>query len=168
MSDDNVPRLIVVATAALLAVLFAIGWLTRVHPGEKPYLQVLGGGFIFNYRVSEIYYGFTADVVRPLPTGSIIEATFEDPASGGELVIRQRVGTQTERYSLRSPPVRGIVKGRAYAVAIRVLDREQRRLLWQHELTFRSQLDDRVMPDGPLTIGPGYHRHPRAGRPHGG
>jgi hypothetical protein len=151
-----------IATAAvgLLAVLFALGWLTREDPGMKPYLQILGGGFMFNYRVAEVYYGFSAMVVRPLPTGSIIEASFEDPAGGADHVVRQRVGTHTERYSLRSPPVRGVEKGKSYQVAIRVMDREERELLWQHELAFRSQISDRIVPDKPLTVGPGYHRNP--------
>lgn len=62
------------AACLLLALLFAIGWLTRESPTDKPYLRILGGGFIFNYRVAEVFYGFTAVVLRPLPTGTIVEA----------------------------------------------------------------------------------------------
>ena len=66
---------VIVAAFVLLAVLFAAGWLTRDDPARKPYLQIVGGGFIFNYRVADVFYGFTAVVQRPLPTGSIVEAT---------------------------------------------------------------------------------------------
>jgi hypothetical protein len=75
-SDLRLPWL-VAASLALVAVLFAIGWATRENPTDSAYLKILGGGFMFNYRVSDVHYGFTAAVMRPLPTGSIIEAVFE-------------------------------------------------------------------------------------------
>lgn len=151
---------LIAAGVGLVAVLFAVGWATRQDPAEAPYLKILGGGFMFNYRVADVYYGFTAAVMRPLPTGSIIEAAFEDPAGGPAHVVRQRVGTDTERYALRSPPVRGVQAGKPYHVDIRVFDREESAVLWRHGLDFKSQIDDTVVPDQPLTVGPGYHRPP--------
>lgn len=156
-------KTIFAAAAGLLVILFAIGWLTRENPQDKPYLRILGGGFMFNYRVADVFYGFTAAVVRPLPTGSIIEASFEDPAGGADHVVRERVGTETERYSLRSPPVRGVEAGKPYRVAIRVLDREEKRVIWRHEVAYTSQISDEIVPDKPLTTGPGYHRNPDTG-----
>jgi hypothetical protein len=50
--------------------------------------------------------------------------------------------------------------GKDYRVGIKVLDRQETAVLWQHEMVFRSQLDDTVVPDAPLTIGPGYMRNP--------
>ena len=147
----------------LLAVLFAIGWMTREDPADKPYLRIVGGGFIFNYRVADAFYGFTAIVQRPLPTGSIVEASFEDPAGGAPHVVRQRIGgPEMTRFAMRSPPVRGVEASRPYQVAIRILDREERHVLWTHRADFRSQLSDAVMPDQPLTIGPGYAKNPQA------
>ncbi|MEQ9573129.1 MAG: hypothetical protein RLN95_13795 [Nitratireductor sp.] len=146
---------ILAATATVLALLLAAGWLTREDPASKPYLKILGSGFIFNYRVADVYYGFTVLVQRPLPTGSIIEATFEDPAGGAGHVVRTRVGTDTARYSLRSPPVRGVEKDKPYKVAIRVLDREERAVLWRDSVSVRSQIGDAVGPVRTLTVGPG-------------
>ena len=155
---------LVAAAGLLLAPLFVIGWLTREDPAERPFLQILGGGFVFNYRVADVYYGFTAAVQRPLATGSIVEAAFEDPGGGDAHVVRQRIGgAEMTRLSLRSPPVRGVEAGKPYHVAIRILDREEKRLLWSHDMAFRSQISDTVVPDAPLTIGPGYARNPRAG-----
>lgn len=151
---------IIVASVALLAALMAVGWMTRVDPSDKPYLRIMGGGFVLNYRIAEVYYGFTAIVERPLLPGSIIEATFEDPAGGPAHVARLRVDSDTNRYALRSPPVRGVVKDRPYAVSVKVMDREEKEVIWSDELTFRSQLDDTVVPDQPLTVGPGYARNP--------
>lgn len=153
----------VAAACLLLVPLFAVGWLTRVDPAEKPLLHISGGGFVFNYRVAEVYYGFSATVQKPLHTGSVIEATFEDPAGGEPLTARLRVGADTRHYSLRSPPVRGVEAGRPYAVSITVMDRQEKEILWQHALSIRSQISDAVVPDLPLTVGPGYARNPDAG-----
>ncbi|MEZ5780871.1 MAG: hypothetical protein R3D70_04355 [Rhizobiaceae bacterium] len=155
------PR-IVAALVALLAVLFAVGWATRQDPSDKPYLKIVGGGFVYNFRIAEVFYGFTALVVRPLSSGSVIEATFDDPGGGDPLVVRERVSTMTDRYSLRSPPVRGVVKDKVYKVAIRVLDREEKYEIWGSTLDYRSQIDDTVVPEKPLTIGPGYQLNPDA------
>jgi len=118
---------VVAASLAVLGVLFAIGWTTRVDPGETPLVKVLGGGFIFNYRIGEVHYGFTAVVQRPLASGSIIEASFEDPGGGPPILVRTRVDARTTRYSLHSPPVRGVEKDRPYEIAVRVTDRGARR-----------------------------------------
>lgn len=164
MLDRLTPARLLAAACALLVPLFVLGWLTREDPAGKPWLQVMGGGFIFNYRVADVYYGFTAAVMRPLPTGSIVEAAFENPAGGPPLVVRQRVGgAEMTRLSLRSPPVRGVEAGRDYHVALHILDREDERVLWSSDLTFRSNISDKVVPERPLTIGPGYARNPAAG-----
>ncbi|SEB61965.1 hypothetical protein SAMN05216452_2470 [Nitratireductor aquibiodomus] len=153
-------RSIILAALALCAVLFTIGWFTRNDPSQEPYIKILGGGFMFNYREAEVFYGFTAQVVRPLASGSIIEATFDDPSGGAPLVVSERVSTMTERYALRTPPVRGVEARKPYHVSIRVYDRQKTSLLWQTEMDFTSQISDRVVPDKPLTIGPGYHLNP--------
>jgi hypothetical protein len=156
------PRLIA-ASLGLLVVLFAVGWATRQDPTDKPVLDIIGGGFIFNYRIADIYYGFTAVVRRPLESGSVIEARFEDPGGGEDLVVRERVSTMTDRYALRSPPVRGVEAGRPYKVEVRVLDRQEVDELWSTTLDFTSQISDQNMPAKPLTVGPGYAKNPDAG-----
>lgn len=157
------PSRLVAATIVVLAVLFAVGWATRQDPADKPVLDILGGGFIFNYRIADIHYGFTAVVQRPLESGSIIEARFENPAGGEELVVRERVSPMTDRYTFRSPPVRGVEAGRPYRVAIRVLDRRETAELWSTAREFTSQISDSNMPEKPLTIGPGYAKNPDTG-----
>lgn len=148
------------ATALLLVVLFAIGFATRNDPADKPLIAIIGGGFIYNYRIADVHYGFTAVVQRPLETGSIIEARFEDPAGGPALVVRERVSPRTNQYALRSPPVRGVVAHRPYKVDIAVLDRQGERELFAARVEYKSGIDDALVPDRPLTVGPGYHRNP--------
>jgi hypothetical protein len=147
--------------AVLLALLLAIGFATRIDPASRPVIEVLGGGFIYNYRIAEVKYGLTAVVRQPLESGSIIEARFEDPGGGPDLVVSQRVSPMTNQYTLESPPVRGVEAERPYAVTVRVLDRLGTRELFSQTQHYRSQIDDKVVPDAPLTIGPGYHRNPQ-------
>ncbi len=154
------PKRVIIASVGLVAILLAIGWATREDPAGKPYLKIAGSGFVFNYRVADVTYGFTAIVIRPLPVGSTIEARFQDPAGGPDHLIRKRVGTDTVRYGFQSQPVRGVVAGTPYQVAVRVIDRRGEQELWQHAFTVKSQISETVMPDKPLTIGPGYTPNP--------
>lgn len=79
-------------------------------------------------------------------------------------MVRQRVGgPEMARFALRSPPVRGVEAKKPYHVGIRIFDREETRLIWSHDMQFRSQISDQVVPDKPLTIGPGYTPNPAAG-----
>jgi hypothetical protein len=157
------PLRIVAASVVLLASLFAVGWATRNDPNDKPVIAVLGGGFIFNYRIADNYYGFTAVVQKPLEAGSIIEASFEDPGGGAPHVLRERVSAATNRYDFRTPPLSGIEAEKPYKVVVRVLDREETAELYSTEVTYRSNISDANMPKAPLTIGPGYARNPQAG-----
>ena len=59
-------RNILAGAVVLLALLFAIGWLTREDPAEDPYLQVLGGGFMFNYREGEVFTALPQKSSGPL------------------------------------------------------------------------------------------------------
>lgn len=153
-------RAIVGFLVAAIAILFAIGWMTREDPAEKPYLNILGGGFIFNYRVADAFYGFTAHVQKPLASGSIIEAEFENPQGGDPLVVSVRTNARTTRYALRTPNLRGIVAGKPYRVTIRLYDFRHETLLESHERSYVSQLSSEIVPEKPLTVGPGYHRNP--------
>src|SRR5690606_8662269 len=150
------PMRLLAAAVAFCIVLFAIGWTMREDPSDKPYLKILGGGFMFNYREGEVFYGFTAVVTRPRARGSIIEAEFENPAGGEPFVVSERVSTMTDRYALRSPPIRGVEEGKPYQVAIRVYDREKEDLLWTTTRDYKSQISDEVVPDKPLVVGPVY------------
>ena len=124
---------------------------------NAPYVEVAGGGFIFNYRIGEAHYGLVLQPRRPLPEGAVVEAVLENPA-GGEpfrLTVAARAGEP--RLVFDSPPVRGVVKDRPYRVTVRVLDGDTE--LQRIETAFTSTLDQTVLPDRPLTIGPGYTRN---------
>ena len=56
----------------------------------------------------------------------------------------------------------------AAGVSIRVLDRQGTHELFAAKRTYHSQIADAVVPEKPLTVGPGYHLNPEAEENQGG
>lgn len=148
-------------TAAFLIVLL----LAACGEPEGDYVAVTGGGFIFNYRIAEAYYGLVAEPKRAVPAGTEFVAEFENPAGGEPLVVRRIPREGSRRISLNTPPLEGVVKDRDYRVVLSLMDPQTGAVIETHEKSFRSSLDQSVLPDAPLTVGPGYHRPPA--RPEG-
>jgi hypothetical protein len=146
-------RLLLVALATLV--------IAGCSPSDDtPWVTFAGGGFAFNYRLAEAYYGFNVRPLRPLPTGTVLEARFEDPAGGPELVVRETVREEKLTYGFRSPPLAGVRKNRPYKVEIRVLAADTGALLGSYGRTYSSEADQDWLPEQPLTVGPGYAPNP--------
>lgn len=158
--EDRTFEKVVAGAIVLVAMLFAAGWATRQDPAEKPYIGIAGGGFVYNYREAEVFYGFVAQVLKPLPVGTWMIAEFDNPAGGPPLTVETRLNARSARYGVHSPNVRGVKAGAPYHVAIRLYDRTRTKLIWSGGKDFVSQLDDAIVPDKPLTIGPGYFPNP--------
>ena len=153
-------RSVALGFLGLAALLFGVGWAMRVPPSERPYLAIAGSGFVFNYRVADAFYGFTAVLQRPVRNFSRIEAEFEDPGGGPPIRVSQKVGPRTNRYGLRTPPVHGIEKDRPYRVKVRLVQNGDDAVLFEDSFTVASRISDLVMPPAPLTVGPGYAPNP--------
>lgn len=113
-----------------------------------------------NYRRAEAEYGFVARRVRRVPEGTVLEARLEDPSGGAPFVFREPVTWNRMEYVFRSPPVRGVKAGRGYRVELRVMDAESGRVLAVYTRTFRSEVDQSVLPDHPTVTGPGHQPVP--------
>jgi hypothetical protein len=140
---------------ALLGLLTACG-----DDDAKPYLTIAGGGFIFNYRIAESYYGLVVKAERKLPEDSLLIAEFEDPAGGPPISLREPAVEGRLRYSFRSPPLKGIKKNVPYTVAVTLKESEGGKVLARVERAYRSQVDQSIMPEKPLVLGPGYQINP--------
>jgi len=125
------------------------------------YIKVGGGGFIFNYRIAEATAGVIAESQRDLPDGATIGASFENPAGGEPIVIAKLVSHGRKGYSFDTPPLSGIKGGRDYAVTVRVIGADGTELQ-KVDYQLRSDIDQSVLPDKPLTIGPSYARNPES------
>lgn len=141
-------------SAFAVAVLMLIG--SACSGGD--YLAVAGGGFLFNYRIAEASYGIALKPMRDLPEGGAIEATFEDPAGGAPIVLRQDGPFNPTRIAFDTPALKGVVQGRPYKVSV-VLKDASGAVLQRIDKAFQSDLDESALPERPLAIGPGYQKN---------
>ncbi len=124
----------------------------------KPYVEFVGGGFIFNYRTANHYYGFVVRQKKPLPEGSKLEARFEVPDGAPEQVIEQPSRPGQLQYVFQTGDLRGIVKGHPYKASLRILDGTTGAELASYEKTFKTDVDQSALPEDPLVVGPGYEQ----------
>jgi len=128
---------------------------------DSPYVMVSGGGIIFNYRIAEATAGIVAEVARPLPEGGFVEASFQNPAGGADIVESKPVSPDRRRFTFVTPPLTGIEADKDYRVVVRVLDADGSPVQTV-ETHVHSDLDQSILPKVPLTVGPGYARNPAA------
>lgn len=146
---------------SLIVLLIAAGLLAACEDNSKtPYLEFAGGGFIFNYRYAEAYYGFVVRPKKPLPEGAVLEARFEVPEGGPGYIVTAESAPGKLQYMFRTEPLRGIVKGHGYRAAIRLLDGSTGAEIASYEKTFRADFDQSSLPDKPLVVGPAYQPAP--------
>ena len=148
--------------AIVFAALAAIVLVGCDDAEDRPYISFAGGGFIFNYNIAEAFYGFVAIPERSIPPGTILEAHFEDPAGGKSLVVTQTVRDEAVQYSFRTPAVTGVEADRDYTAELRLLTPDGA-LLASYTKVFRSDIGQDILPERPLTIGPGYQPNPESG-----
>ena len=131
---------------------------------QGPYFEFAGGGFVFNYRYADATYGFVARVLRKPPADGVLEAVFQDPAGGPDIVLRQPVRPGRSSYKFETPPLTGVEKAVDYRVELRLLApvaagaESGAEVLASIARTFRSSQDQAVLPREGLGTGPGYHR----------
>jgi hypothetical protein len=133
-------------------------FLTACEDAGKAPLALAGGGFIFNYRIAEVFYGVSLKPQRRLAAGAVLEGEFENPAGGPNLIVRETVGEPKLLYALQTPPLKGVKAGKPYRVEVRLI--EGGKVTGRVERTFTSDLDQDMIPDAPLSIGPGYTPNP--------
>jgi hypothetical protein len=146
----------------LSAILLALVAACSQGEDDGPYLEFLGGGFIFNYRLAEAEYGFVVKRLRRIPDGTLIEARLENPAGGAPFVLRETATWDRLEYVFRSPPVHGVKTGRDYRVELRLLDAANGHVIATIARSFRSDVDQAVLPENPPVVGPGYQAAPAA------
>lgn len=129
--------------------------------------EVTGRLVVFNYRVATVTYLVTLKPVQPIGEGQVAVASFENPAGGAPLVVRQKLFAGHQKLTIESPPLECVVKDRPYKVSIRI-EGADGVLLQDIETTMVSSQDESMLPDRPLVVGPGYDPNPElAGHPDG-
>lgn len=129
--------------------------------------EVTGRLVVFNYRVATVTYLVTLKPIQPIGEGQAAVASFENPAGGAPLVVRQKLFAGHQKVTIESPPLECVVKDRPYKVSIRI-EGADGVLLQDIETTMVSSQDESMLPDRPLVVGPGYDPNPElAGHPDG-
>jgi hypothetical protein len=98
--------------------------------------------------------------LRRIPEGTIIEAQLENPAGGAPFVLREAAAWDRLEYVFRSPPVRGVRAERDYRVEVRLLE-PGGKVFASYARTFRSDVDQSVLPEKAPVVGPGHQPAPR-------
>jgi hypothetical protein len=135
------PRLRDVALMLTLAMLPACG-LVAPRPQKTDFLQTAGGGFLYDRDKQQVQYAIVVAPRKPLPEGSILEATFEDPVGERPYVVSVVVKQGVMDYTLNSPPVHGTRAGATYHVQIKLYaDAGKSQLLDSYAQGVRASVD---------------------------
>jgi hypothetical protein len=105
--------------------------------------------------------------LRPVGNGEVAIASFEDPAGGAPIEVREKIWPNTAKTTINTPPLRCIVKDKPYRISIRIIDAagKDKQVI---ETTIKSSEDQSDLPDRPLVVGPLYTPNPElAGHPDG-
>src|SRR4029079_737096 len=94
--------------------LIALWMLSGCDNPQGPEASFAGGGFVFNYRVGQAYYGVVVKTEGTLPQDAVIEGQFENPAGGNPVVVQVKAASDQRKYLLRTPPLQGVKKKRAF------------------------------------------------------
>jgi hypothetical protein len=127
---------------------------------STPFLKIAGGGFMFNYRYSKASYGFVARQLKPLPEGSVLEASFDLPDSDQKYVLTQPAKAGKLQYSFETDALHGIKKNKPYQVTLRLLEANTGKELALVEPVFKSDIDQDSLPTDPAVVGIGYTPNP--------
>lgn len=142
--------------AAMTAALLMAG--CQRETGPDP-LKLTGKMFVFNYRLAYATYMITLSKLEPVPEGSIVVATFENPAGGEPLTLTRKLFAKLEKVVLESPDITCVKKERPYAVTIEVKG-PAGQALQTIETTVTSDIDQDMMPAKALVEGPAYDKNP--------
>lgn len=127
--------------------------------GKDALFEISGRLVVFNYREATLTYVVTLKPLRPVGAGQVAVTTMDDPAGGAPLVFSSRLFPGQAKATIESPPLECVVKDRPYAVSL-VVRSGAGEALQKLETTITSNLDQSILPDRPLVIGPVYELNP--------
>jgi hypothetical protein len=142
--------------AACVLLLLSAGCRERPAGG---YIELSGRIFVFNYRVATATYVVTFAKLQPIPEGASLVTVFDNPAGGPAIQVRQRVWPRLEKVAVESPPVFCIVKNKPYNFTATLFAPDGGKMQ-EISGTVTSSLDQTVLPDLPLVVGPFYTPNP--------
>ncbi len=154
------------AASLFFAGLLALG-ACRESGGEGEYFQTAGKIVVFNHRVARATFLVNLKPLKPVGEGQTAVATFENPAGGEPIVVRQKIWPRQQMTTIETPGLRCIVKDKPYQVSINI-EGPDGTVMQTIKTKMISSEDQSLLPDAPLVVGPFYDPNPElAGRPSG-
>ncbi|MDX8432042.1 MULTISPECIES: hypothetical protein [Mesorhizobium] len=150
MSRKNSRSIVLGAALLTVAVLGACR-----DSGKEQLFAISGKLFEFNYRLGIATYVVTLNPLRPMGEGQVAVVSFQNPAGGDPIIVNQKIWPKLPHITLTSPPLTCVVKDKPYSISIRIEDANGT-LLQSFETTLTSSMDQSVLPDRPLVVGPVY------------
>jgi hypothetical protein len=144
-----------VATALLAAL--ALSSCRDASDGER--FAFDGKLVVFNYRVATATFLVNLKHLRRAGEGEVAFASFEDPAGGAPIVVREKIWPNVSKTTITTPPLKCIVKDRPYKISIAIRDAKGDELQ-RLETTITSSEDQSLLPEKPLVVGPLYTPNP--------
>ena len=142
---------------ALMLIAFAlVGCKDESRSG---YVELTGRVFIFNPRMATATYVVSLGILKPMPEGTRVEAIFDNPAGGDRIVVSQLMRVVAGKVAIESPSLLCIKKDKRYAFEITLRDASGT-TLQAISSSIASSLNQSILPDAPLVIGPGYEPNP--------
>jgi hypothetical protein len=123
------------------------------------YVRLTGKIFVFNYRIAEASYLVTFVKLKPTPEGALVKAVFDNPAGGAKIQIEKKIWINNDRIVLESAALRCVKKGMPYQFNVHILGPDGA-VLQNIVGSIVSTLDQDVLPDRPLVVGPAYTANP--------
>lgn len=145
--------------SVIATVLLSVLLLGCQDESRSGYVELTGRVFIFNPRVATATYVVSFGILKPLPKGARIEAVFDDPAGGERIKLSQLMRTVAGKVAVESPNLHCIKKGKRYAFEVKLLDANGVTLQTVSS-SIEFTLDQSILPDVPLVVGPGYEPNP--------
>ena len=108
---------------------------------SKPYLKILGGGFTKDVINDVVTYSVAIKRLKALPSGSVIEATFDLPGTDRKYVTSEPSNPDKDKYLFQSEALSGLKKGVPLTVKLRLLDSAGGKELAEVEKSFESDVD---------------------------
>jgi hypothetical protein len=146
-------------TRLIAFILMALALVGCRDESRTGYVELTGRIFIFNPRIGKAFYAVSLGVLKTLPAGTRVKATFENPAGGEKILTDDIARVLLNKIAVESPPVLCIKKDKSYAFDV-TLEDANGVVLQTISSSIKSSLDQSIMPDGPLVVGNAYEPNP--------
>lgn len=130
----------------------------REQSSER-YVEMTSRIFVFNVRVAEASYLVTLKVVQAIPDGASVIASFANPDGGEAIIVEQKIWPKRDKIVLESPALNCVKRDKPYPFNVKIL-KPNGEILQVLAGAITSTLDQTILPDRPLVVGPGYEPNP--------